>query len=138
MNHWQYIGHIVVDVRLIFQILPTAPFTDDTPLGHQITGRFLAYIQRYDVVPQRDPTGAQHGMYPDSSTGLYLLKRAVRSTGEVLGDIIPLDQLRSLADVAPRFGEEASPGLTNTNSIVFAKEFWLNKYFDKEHFYILS
>jgi hypothetical protein len=86
-------------------------------------GRFLAYVQCYDVVPQRNPTGTQYGMYPDSNTGLYLLKRAVRSTGEVLGDIIPLDQLRSLADVAPRSGEEASSELTNTNSIVFAKEF---------------
>jgi hypothetical protein len=76
------------------------------------------YLQRYDVVPQRDPTGAQHGMYPDSNTGLYLLKRAVRSTGEALGDIVPLDQLRSLVDVAPRFGGEAGPGLTNANSIV--------------------
>ena len=76
-------------------------------------------------------------MYPDSDTGLYLLKRAVRSTGELLGDIIPLDQLRSLVDVAPRFGEEASPKLTNANSIVFANEFWLNKYFDKELFHIL-
>ena len=129
---------MIVDIRLIFRILPSAPFTDDTPLGHQVTGRFLAYVQRYDVVPQRGPAGAQHGMYPDSNTGLYLLKRAVRSTGEVLGDIIPLDQLRSLADVSPRFGEVASPRLTNTNSIVFAKEFWLNKYFDKELFYILS
>ena len=77
-------------------------------------------------------------MYPDPNTGLYLLKRAVRSTGEVLGDIVPLDQLRSLVDVAPRFGEEADPGLTNSNSIVFAKEFWLNKYFNKELFPILS
>ena len=77
-------------------------------------------------------------MYPDSNMGLYLLKRAVRSTGEVLGEIVPLDQLRSLVDVTPRFGEEAGPGLTNANSIVFAKEFWLNKYFNKELFYILS
>ena len=100
-------------------------------------GQFLVYIQCYDVVPQHDPTGAQYGMYPDSNTGCYLLKRAVQSNGEVLRDIIPLDQLRSLADVAPRFGEEADPRLTNTNSIVYAKEFWLNKYFDKELFYIL-
>ena len=125
----------MVDIRLIFQIPHSGPFTDDTPLGHQITGRFLAYLQHYDVVPQCDPTGAQHGMYPDANTGLYLLKRAVRSTGEVLRDIVPLDQLRSLVDVAPHFGEEAGPGLTNTNSIVFAKEFWLNKYFDKELFH---
>ena len=77
-------------------------------------------------------------MYPDPTTGFYLLKRAVRSTGEVLGDIVPVDQLRSLVDVAPRFGEEAGPGLANSNSIVFAKEFWLNKYFNKELFHILS
>ena len=72
--------------------------------------------------------------------GLFLLKRAIRSNGEKAGDIIPLNQLRSLVDtgIAPRFGEKANSQLTNTNSLSFASEFWLNKYFDKELFYSLS
>jgi hypothetical protein len=54
------------------------------------------------------------------------------------GDIILLNQLRSLVDVAPCFVNKANPQLMNSNSLLFASEFWLNKYFDKELFYALS
>jgi hypothetical protein len=115
------------------------PFSAETLLGRQITGRFLAYVRRYDVVHQRDSTNRmRQGIYPEPNVGLYLLRRATRSNGEVAGDIVPLDQLRSLVDLAPRFGEKANPRLSNANSLAFAKEFWLNKYFDKELFYALS
>jgi hypothetical protein len=115
------------------------PFTADTLLGHQITGQFLAYVRRYDILPQRDPANhARQGMFPDPNAGLFLLKRATRSNGETAGDIIPLNQLRSLVDLAPRFGEKANPRLTNANSLSFAPQFWLNKYFNKELFYSLS
>jgi Plavaka transposase len=135
-----YVGHIIVDICLIFRIMPSAhPFTAETLLGHQITGQFLAYVRRYDILPQRDPANhTQRGIFPDPNTGLFLLKRATRSNGEIAGDIIPLNQLRSLVDIAPRFGRKADPRLTNTNSLSFATEFWLNKYFDKELFYALS
>jgi len=93
----------------------------------------------YDIVPQQDPANhMQQGIFPDSNTGLFLLKRATHSNGEIVGDNIPLDQLRSLVDIAPHFGEKADPHLTNTNSLSFATEFWLNKYLDKELFYSLS
>ena len=120
--------------------MPSAyPFTAETLPGHQITGQFLAYVRRYDILPRRDPANhARQGTYPDPNTGLYLLKRAARSNGEIAVDIIPLNQLRSLVDVSPRFGEKANPRLTNGNSLSFATEFWLNKYFDKELFYALS
>ena len=127
----------MVDVCLIFRILPSVyPFTDETPHGRHITSRFLTYVRRYDIIPQRN--GSQQGMYPDPDTNLFLLKKATCSNGEVSGDIIPLDQLRSIADLAPRFGVKANPQLTNTNSTTFSTEFWLNKYFDKELFYALS
>jgi hypothetical protein len=77
-------------------------------------------------------------MFPNQNTGLFLLKRVFRANGEIAGDIIPLNQLRSLVDIAPRFGEKADSRLTNTNSLAFATEFWLNKYFNKELFYTLS
>jgi hypothetical protein len=116
--------------------MPSAhPFTEETLPGHQITGQFLAYVRRYDILPQRDPANpTQQGMFPDPNTGLFLLKKATRANGEMAGDIIPLNQLRSLVDVAPRFGKKANPRLTNANSLSFATEFWLNKYFDKEMF----
>lgn len=134
------IGHIVADLCLIFRIMPSAhPFTSETLSGRLITNRFLAYIRRYDIIPQRDPANhPRQGVFPDPNTGLFLLKRATRSDGELVGDIIPLDQLRSLVDLEPRFGEKANSQLTNANSLSFATEFWLNKYFNKELFYTLS
>ena len=53
-------------------------------------------------------------------------------------NIIPLNQLRSLVDVVPCFGKKANSQLMNSNSLSFALEFWLKKYFDKELFYALS
>ena len=115
------------------------PYTAETTAGHQITGRFLAYVRRYDVIPQQNPTNAtQRGMYPEPNTGLFLLKRAKRANGEEVADIIPLDQLRAWVDIAPRFGEKADPRFTNSSSLTYATEFWLNKYFYKELFYALS
>jgi len=81
---------------------------------------------------------AQHGIYPEPNTGLFLLKRAKCANGKEAGDIIPIDQLRSFVDIAPRFGEKADPRFTNSSSLTYATEFWLNKYFDKELFYALS
>ena len=135
-----YIGHVIVDICLIFRILPSHhPYTAETPAGRQITSRFLAYVRRYDIIQQRNPTNpTRQGLHPEPNSGLFLLKRATRSTGEEAADIIPLDQLRSLADVAPRFGEKADPRFTNTNSSTYATQFWLNKYFNKELFYALS
>lgn len=134
------IGHVIVDICLIFRIVPSAsPYIAETTVGQQITSRFLAYVRRYDIIRQRNPTNpAQHGIYPEPNSGLFLLKRAKRANGEDAGDIIPLDQLRSFVDIAPRFGEKADPRLTNTSSLTYATEFWLNKYFDKELFYALS
>jgi hypothetical protein len=134
------IGHVIVDICLIFRIMPSAPpYTAETILGQKITSRFLAYVRRYDVIQQRNPTNAaQHGIYPEPNSGLFLLKRAKRANGEAAGDIIPLDQLRSIVDIAPRFGEKADPRFTNSSSLTYATKFWLNKYFDKELFYALS
>ena len=68
------------------------PFTAETLLGHQITGQFLAYVRRYDILPQRDPENhTRKGIFPDPNTGLFLLKRATRSNSEMAGDIIPLN-----------------------------------------------
>lgn len=121
--------------------MPTLPpFTAETTIGRQITSRFLVYVRRYDVVQQPNPANRVHqGIYPEQNTGMFLLRRAFRSNDEMSGDIVPLDQLRSLADVAPRFGEKAEPKFRNTTSLTYATEFWLNKYFDKELlFYALS
>lgn len=93
--------------------------------------RFLIYARRFDVVPQQRSQ-------VDPVTGLCVLKQAKRASGMLLGDIFPLDQIRSYAHLVPRFGRTADPRLTSSNSSHFTQSFWLNSYFDKEFYYALS
>ena len=69
---------------------------------------------------------------------MHLLKKATRANGARIGDIVPLDQIRALVDLTPRFGSKANARLTSFSSMAYSTEFWLNKYFDKELFYALS
>ena len=69
---------------------------------------------------------------------MYLLKRALRNHGAIMGDIVPLSQLRTLIDLVPRFGAEADKRLTKETALECGSEFWLNKYFNKELFYALK
>ena len=129
------LGHIVVDLQLIFRIVPSN--------SHQTYGdRFLTYVRRFEIISQVNATvsGSRtvKGPYPEPSSGLYLLKRSKRSNGVFMGDVLPLDQIRSLVNLTPRFGQKASRILTKFNSLEFSSEFWLNKYFTKELFLALN
>jgi Plavaka transposase len=128
-------GHAVVDLRLIFRIVPTNP---QAPSGN----RFLTYVQRFNIIPHvNEPVSGSRtakGPYPEPSSGLYLLKRAKRSNKAIIGDIIPLDQIRALVDLVPRFGKKANRVLSKENSVEYSIEFWLNKYFTKELFLTLT
>jgi hypothetical protein len=66
---------------------------------------------------------------------MHLLKRARRSDGSIMGDIVPLGQLRKLVDLVPRFGKQANRQLAKETVLEYSSEFWLNKYFEKELFY---
>jgi hypothetical protein len=131
------IGHHIAQLRLIFRAVPSrrAPFSPGTDL-------FLSYTQRFDIIPQLHPevqgSSTRKGLYPNALTGLYSLKRARRSDGTIVGDIMPLAQLRTLIDLVPQFGAEADKRLTKEKGIEYSLEFWLNKYFTKEMFYALN
>ncbi|KAF8419490.1 hypothetical protein L210DRAFT_3366672, partial [Boletus edulis BED1] len=118
-------GHAIVEICLIMRPL--------SPRGCKITWdeRFLVYARRFDVAPQQRSQ-------VDPATGLHVLKRATRASGALLGDVFPLDQIRSYAHLVPRFGRAADPRLTSSNSSHFSQSFWLNSYFDKEFYYAIS
>ena len=129
-------GHHIAQLRLIFRAIPsrTAPYALGTDL-------FLTYAQRFDIVPQLNPNQASStgkGLYPDASTGMYVLKRSQRSNRTIMGDVVPLGHVRTLLDLVPRFGADAHKQLTKETSLEFCLEFWLNKYFEKELFYALK
>ena len=92
--------------------------------------RFLAYIRRFDIVPQR-------GSERDLVTSMHVLQREKRASGEYLGDIIPLSQLQAPVNLVPQFGKTANQHLSSTNSVALSEEFWLNKCWNKDLFYAL-
>ena len=130
-------GHFIAELRLIFKIVPSShPFK-----AFDIPDCFLTYVQRFDIVPQ---THAHSGAVPrarepcpEPSSSLYVLKRAKRSDGSTIGDVVPLHQFRALLDLIPRFHEAAARSLTDKNSSTYSAEYFLNKYFNKELFWAL-
>jgi hypothetical protein len=126
-------GHSVAQVRLIMRIVPNKGCPQQVG-----TEEFLAYVQRFDIVPQLNPSfSARPGPYPDPTTSMYLLKRSTRADESRLGDIVPLRQLRGPIELTPSFGKKADVRLTKENSLEYSTEFWLAKYFDKETFFAL-
>lgn len=69
---------------------------------------------------------------------MYILKRATRSDGSRLGDIVEVQNIRTPVELIPRFGEKADPRLTPYNSLEFSKEVRLNKYSEKELLWIFE
>ncbi|KAI6017756.1 hypothetical protein BKA83DRAFT_4058994, partial [Pisolithus microcarpus] len=118
-------SHTVVDVHLIMCTV--------SPRGLWLVwdDRLLVYVQRFNMVPQQQAD-------VDLATRLHVLKRATCASGEFLGDIFPLDQIKSYAHLVPCFGEATDNRFTSTNSFHSAQSFWLNSYFDKEFYYTLS
>ncbi|KAH9028472.1 hypothetical protein EDB85DRAFT_1892487 [Lactarius pseudohatsudake] len=122
MDHnkvWPYSGlegHHIGQLQLIFwAVLSQAFLLSSTDL-------FLSYVQWFDIIPQPNPIAlAQRGVYPHPSTGMYLLKRAWRNDRAIMGDVVPLAQLRALVNLIPWFGKEADKRLTKETSDVPAQ-----------------
>ena len=127
-------GHQVVDICLIFHVVPSI-----TPLKPGVSDRFLAYVQRFNIIPQPSAVGSSlKGQFPEPASSLYRLKRAKRNDGSLIGNIIPLDQICALVDLIPQFGQKANRSLTKENIHSLSLGFQLNKYFDKELYLALS
>ncbi|KAJ7481071.1 hypothetical protein B0H11DRAFT_1724567 [Mycena galericulata] len=125
-------GHAVCQLRMILRVVPRRDRLP--PAG---TSGFLAYVQRFDIVPQMNGSG-ERGTFPEQATGMYLLKRARRADGSIMGDIVPLDRLRAPVELTPRFGKVAERRYSMETSLDFCEEFWLCKWFNKELFFALS
>ncbi|KAI6016874.1 hypothetical protein PISMIDRAFT_101759 [Pisolithus microcarpus 441] len=120
-------GHTVMQVCLI--MCPAMP-RGSNGINH-FSSHFLMYAQHFDIVPQGNSL-------VERMTGLHVLKRATRASGSELGEIFPLDQLRSYAHIVPCFGRKADNRLTSDNCIHSSQSFFLNRYFDKDFFYATS
>jgi len=110
-------GHSVSQLRMIFR------------LAH--SDLFLVYVQHFNIVPQSNLTNVS------PATGMHLLRWAVQGN-EHVGEVIPLTHIHSPAHLVPNFGQEAHSHLTCLSSYKFSNEFWLDKYWTKEFYYVLS
>ena len=97
---------------------------------------YLAYVQRFDIVPQMDLPRGQRSA-PDLIRGMYVLRRALRSDGLPMGGVLPLYHLCHPIQLIPKFGVKANPTLTSRTSFDASRDFFLNHYFDKEDFFYM-
>ncbi|KAG1905725.1 uncharacterized protein F5891DRAFT_1125768 [Suillus fuscotomentosus] len=115
-------GHTIGQIRLIMR--PVGRINTDWSWEDC----FLVYMYRFDgTTSARDP-----------ATQLHSIRRAKRSNGTLVGDIIPLTQIKAPVNLIPRFGASADSRFTSQNSMEHASEFWVNKFWDKNTFFPLS
>jgi hypothetical protein len=76
-------------------------------------------------------------LVPDPISGMYVLKRALRSSGTPMGALVPLYHCYMPVHLIPRFGAKANRQLDHQSSMEAAQEFFLNHYFDVEDFFLL-
>lgn len=103
------------------------------------TNVYLIYVEWFDIIPQ--PThlrSTSRTHCPNPVTGMYVVKRSSQSNGTHMGDVVPLSQIWSATPLIPRYGPQADPKLTSQNSMEFSMEFFLNKFFDKDLYYMIQ
>jgi len=129
-------GHCIAQLRLIFCFVhpPGSAPPPESPINS-----FLAYVQRFDIVPQArsQSSNSGRGNFPEASTGMYVLRRSIRADGSRTGDVIPLPHIRTGVDLAPRFADAADSRLTKESSLEYSSEFLLNHFYDKQLYYSL-
>ncbi|KAJ7205310.1 hypothetical protein GGX14DRAFT_569060 [Mycena pura] len=119
------LGHTIAQIRLIMK--PVWRRSHELPP----TTATLMYVQRFNVVPQ---SGSPSGREP--SSGLFVLRRALRSDNTRMGDVVEVDHIRTPVELTPRFGAKADPRLSPYTSLEFSLEMRLNKYTSKEFLWI--
>ena len=62
---------------------------------------FLCYAQRFDIIPQLNQVSPTQGPHVEPTSGMYILKRAKRHDGTILGDVVPLANVRALVSLIP-------------------------------------
>ncbi|KAF9220459.1 hypothetical protein BS17DRAFT_852137 [Gyrodon lividus] len=74
---------------------------------------------------------------PTPKIDMFLVHRRLRSNKLPLGDIIPMDSVRQVVQLIPKFGAAASPEMTCDNCLDVAREFYINSFADKETFHAI-
>ncbi|KAG1824986.1 hypothetical protein EV424DRAFT_1471865 [Suillus variegatus] len=107
-------GHAVCELQLIMRPIPRR--------GSRITwhDRYLCYVRSFKI-----------GVV-DPVTKMHTLTHTKHVNGTLVGDIVPLTQIRAFISIIPKLGAAADPRLTKSTSAHYHSSFYLNKYFDKQ------
>ncbi|KAG1866444.1 hypothetical protein C8R48DRAFT_600483 [Suillus tomentosus] len=122
------IGYIIVQVKTILQPITEAP---------RLNQPFL-YVEFFNY--SHSSVDAFNGLRlvtPAPVTDMYLVHRRIRSNNTALGDIVPLESVRQVIQLIPKFGREVSAAMNCDNSLQLAREFYVNNFADKETFHAI-
>lgn len=68
---------------------------------------------------------------------MFVVHHNLRTNGQPLGDIVPLDSVCQVVQFVPKFGHQVPPDMTSDNSLEIAREFYINSFADKETFHAI-
>ncbi|KZS87459.1 hypothetical protein SISNIDRAFT_419538 [Sistotremastrum niveocremeum HHB9708] len=123
--------HFVGQIRLLFM-----PIWENSSSLIQFHPH-LAYVERFDIIPQVQ-ADKRSRRAPNLLTGMFALRRALRTSGGRMGGIVDVRNIRMPAELIPRFGGIAEPTLTVHTAMERSAEFWLNKFSSKDLFFRLD
>ncbi len=117
--HYSCAGHIVAQIRLIFQTVY------EVDSGKQAAGDFFAYIEPFEP----SPSFVRDGVHvPDADTGLFRVVRKREMDGSRCRLIVPLNTIWRPIDLVPVFGEKIDRKWRSVDVVEVAEEFFVNSF----------
>ncbi|KAH7908791.1 hypothetical protein BJ138DRAFT_1012076, partial [Hygrophoropsis aurantiaca] len=119
--------YLVAQVRTILQ-----PITDSP-------GPVLLYVQFFDFSNAHFAiVNGVRIVVPAPMVEMFLVKRRFRSNDQPLGDIVPMDSVRQVLQLVPKFGSsDVSEEMTCDNVLDVCREFYVNNFANKETFHAI-
>ncbi|KAG1724322.1 uncharacterized protein EDB91DRAFT_1255279 [Suillus paluster] len=122
------LGYLIVQVKAIIQPITEMP---------RLNQPFL-YVEFFNFSHSSFSTIDDiRFITPAPVTDMFSVQRCVRSNHDPLGDIVPLDSMRQVIELIPKFGREVPLSMNRDNSLQLAREFYVNNFADKETFHAI-
>jgi len=87
----------------------------------------LAYVQWFSELKP----------HPEPDIKMYMVRR-LRSHGQPRGSVVRLDSILRPIQLIPKFGKTISPDMTSDNVLDVGEWYYVNSFWDKETYMLLS
>jgi len=124
------LGYLIVQVKAILQ-----PITEAIHLNQPFL--YVEFFNFSHTSSTVDTIKNLHLVIPVPVTDMFLVQCHLKSDHTHLGDIVPLDSVRQVIQLIPKFGREVSATMNCDNSLQLACEFYVNNFADKETFHAI-